>query len=154
MIAEGSMSPGRTYVSGWSSRTDRNDVTNWSTVRDTRAGSASVSGKPSDNINPYDAIKARCLQSNTLWEDPDFPAVKDSIFFKTPPSAWPNIQWKRPKVRDIRFRCFYWILPMIIIIWLLDTPLEIRCYNANGHRFINMTPRIYYNDLIRIYIYI
>ena len=100
-VTDDKMSPGRTYVSGWSSRTDRSDMAGWSTIQDTGAGSAaSATCHPTSNDNSYAAIKARCLQNNTLWEDPDFPAVKDSIYFKTPPSAWPNIQWKRPKVRQ------------------------------------------------------
>jgi len=31
-----------------------------------------------------------------LWEDPDFPADDSSIYFRNPPSVWPDIQWKRP----------------------------------------------------------
>lgn len=94
------MPPSRTYISGWSSRVDRSGF-GVSTVHDIGAGTAAaITYAPINNENSFDAIKARCLQNGTLWEDPDFPAVKDSLFFKTPPSGWPNIQWKRPRVRN------------------------------------------------------
>ena len=93
------MPPGRTYVSGWNSRVDRSEMAGRSTIRDTGVGSAtSVTYRSRSDDNSYDAIKTQCLQNGTLWEDPDFPAVKESLFFKTPPSHWPNIQWKRPHV--------------------------------------------------------
>lgn len=93
------MPPGRSYVSGWSSRVDRSDLVNRSTIRDTGAGSAaSASYKPASDENSYDAIKSHCLNKQLLWEDPDFPPVKESLFFQSPPSYWPNIQWKRPHV--------------------------------------------------------
>jgi hypothetical protein len=74
-----------------------------STIHDIGAGTArSVTYQPINAFgaeqNTYDAIRARCLASNNLWEDPDFPAEKDSLFYRKPPSAWPNIVWKRPKV--------------------------------------------------------
>jgi len=90
---------GRTYVSGWSSRVDRSEMVGRSTIRDTGVGSASsVTYKPISDEYSYDAIKTQCLQRGAFWEDPDFPAVKESLFFQTPPSYWPNIQWKRPHV--------------------------------------------------------
>jgi hypothetical protein len=96
---QNNMPPSRIYVSGWSSRVDRSGV-GLSTVRDTGAGTAaSATYAPISDENSYDAIRARCVQNGTLWEDPDFPAAKESLFFKTPPSGWPNIQWKRPRVR-------------------------------------------------------
>jgi hypothetical protein len=95
---------GRAYVSGWSPRMQRSDVPPSTTIHDLGAGMArSITYQPVNYAgaehNTYDAIKARCLAANSLWEDPDFPAQKDSLFYAKPPSAWPNIQWKRPKVR-------------------------------------------------------
>jgi calpain len=92
------MPPGRTYVSGWSSRTDKSSYAYRPTIQDTGYGSArSGTYQAPSADNTFAAIKSRCLQSGTLWEDPDFPPVKESLFFNKPPSAWPNIVWKRPK---------------------------------------------------------
>lgn len=42
----------------------------------------------------YEDIKAQCLSSGSLWEDPEFPAIDASIFYsQRPPRA---IEWKRP----------------------------------------------------------
>jgi len=42
----------------------------------------------------YDDIKAECLSSGSLWEDPEFPAIDSSLFYsQRPPRA---IEWKRP----------------------------------------------------------
>ena len=47
----------------------------------------------------YDNIVRHCLKNETLWEDPEFPAVQSSVFYhQTPPFAF---QWKRPHVRII-----------------------------------------------------
>ena len=35
--------------------------------------------------------QAACLDDGSLWEDPDFPAEDSSIYYKEPPSVWPNI---------------------------------------------------------------
>lgn len=87
-------------------------------------------GKPSDAIdgskNPSDAvpykgqnyeeIKSHCLSNNTLFEDPEFPAIESSLFFsgKKPPRPF---VWKRPKVfmiqilRENKGQCFGISLP-------------------------------------------
>jgi len=100
--------PGRRYVSGWSCRVDNSRAVRRSTIRDSGHGSArTVSYRPPDDDDEdmsYDAIKARCLDSGSLWEDPDFPPAKESLFYDKPPSAWPDIDWKRPHVR-CRCRC-------------------------------------------------
>lgn len=107
---------GRAYVSGWSPRAQHSDFVARTTIHDIGAGNArSVTYQPINAIgaqqNSYDAIKARCMASNSLWEDPDFPADKDSLFYKKPPSAWPNIMWKRPKVsRKLLFKCSIWLM--------------------------------------------
>jgi len=50
-----------------------------------------------DNVpQTYEDIKAACLDSGSLWEDPDFPADDSSIYYNKPPSVWPDIEWKRP----------------------------------------------------------
>lgn len=93
---------GRTYVKGWTPHTPDSDVVYRSTIRDTGRGQAQTSDyvprRPGEEPATYDDIKAQCLKSGVLWEDPDFPPVASSIYFRKPPSAWPNIQWKRPRV--------------------------------------------------------
>ena len=92
---------GRTFVSGWTCRIDNSSSVRRSTISDTGNGSArTVTYRPSadDDDNSYEAIRARCLDSGTLWEDPDFPPADESLFYSQPPSAWPNIEWKRPQV--------------------------------------------------------
>ncbi|KAM3968479.1 calpain C [Aphomia sociella] len=43
----------------------------------------------------FETIKATCISKNELWEDHDFPAVQNSIFyFQRPPF---HFVWKRPK---------------------------------------------------------
>ena len=63
--------------------------------------------KSSDPIEPgfksFEEIKAECLASNTLWEDPDFPADDSSMFLHdiTTAEDFPKDRpyiWKRPKV--------------------------------------------------------
>lgn len=93
--------PGRMYVSGWTCRIDSGSAVRRPTISDTGQGSArSIAYRPStaDDDNSYEAIKARCLEEGALWEDPDFPPVKESLFYNQPPSAWPDIEWKRPHV--------------------------------------------------------
>jgi len=93
---------GRMYVRGWTPRVTYSRTVRRSTISDTGHGSARtvVYRSSADNEDmSYDAIKARCLESGALWEDPDFPPGRESIFYSQPPSAWPNIDWKRPHVR-------------------------------------------------------
>ena len=75
-----------------------------STIRDTGRGLARksdfASRRPEDVPITYEEIKSQCLASGTLWEDPDFPAIPSSIYFKNPPPMWPDVQWKRPGVSD------------------------------------------------------
>ncbi|OXA62953.1 Calpain-C [Folsomia candida] len=43
----------------------------------------------------YERIKCICVKRGDLWEDPDFPAVQNSVFYhQTPPFQF---VWKRPK---------------------------------------------------------
>jgi len=71
------------------------------TIRDTGKGSASrhtnhrTTG-PCGDCQTYEDIKAHCNDEGALWEDPDFPAEDASMFFKEPPSPYPDIQWLRP----------------------------------------------------------
>jgi len=94
---------GRVYTRGWVPRIDRSDVSRQSTIRDTGFGlGRSVTYRPvtagGSDGSSYAAMRAHCLQTRTLWEDPDFQPVARSLFYKRPPSAWPDIQWKRPHV--------------------------------------------------------
>ena len=47
----------------------------------------------------YSTIKSTCKQTNTLFEDPEFPATAKSLFFTSPDkfSNLNNIVWKRPQ---------------------------------------------------------
>jgi len=94
------------YISGWSPRIEHSDVSRRSTIRDTGVGLAhTVAYQPvtadSSDSSSYAAVKAHCLQTRTLWEDPDFRPVASSLYYRRPPSAWPDIQWKRPHVSVI-----------------------------------------------------
>jgi len=44
----------------------------------------------------YDEIKAECLRKDVLFEDPEFPANDESLFFSQRTSM--NFKWKRPHV--------------------------------------------------------
>ena len=44
----------------------------------------------------YETLKADCLRTGRLYEDPDFPAVNKSIFFSKPLRE--RVYWKRPLV--------------------------------------------------------
>lgn len=47
----------------------------------------------------FDRIKCLCVKRGDLWEDPEFPAVQNSVFYhQTPPFQF---VWKRPKVKNI-----------------------------------------------------
>lgn len=51
--------------------------------------------KPYGDQN-YSSLKRSCLRRKVLFEDPNFPATDDSLYYKgTPGSA---VRWKRPKV--------------------------------------------------------
>jgi len=59
----------------------------------------SAKAKPSDAVPhngvSYQDLKKHCLKQGVLFEDPDFPAVDESMFFsKKPPRPF---VWKRPK---------------------------------------------------------
>lgn len=52
----------------------------------------------------YEAIVRHCVKNETLWEDPEFPAVQSSVFYhQTPPFTF---QWKRPHVSKCKFANF------------------------------------------------
>lgn len=89
----------RRYTKGWSSRTD-NRFFGRSTIRDAGRGSSQRVIKSGGDEGPqtYEDIKAQCLEEGTLWEDPDFPAEDASMYYKDPPSVWPDIEWLRPTV--------------------------------------------------------
>jgi len=59
----------------------------------------SATAKPQDAVPhngvSYDDIRKHCLKEGVLFEDPDFPAVDETLFFsKKPPRPF---VWKRPK---------------------------------------------------------
>uniref|UniRef100_F6V5B8 Calpain-5 n=1 Tax=Equus caballus TaxID=9796 RepID=F6V5B8_HORSE len=51
--------------------------------------------KPYENQN-YSALKRACLRRKVLFEDPNFPATDDSLYYQGAPG--PAVRWKRPKV--------------------------------------------------------
>lgn len=51
--------------------------------------------KPYEGQN-YSALKRACLRKKVLFEDPNFPATDDSLYYKGTPG--PTVRWKRPKV--------------------------------------------------------
>lgn len=51
----------------------------------------------------FEEIRQDCLRRGILFEDPDFPAKDDSIFYSQ--SVPINFEWKRPKVS---FFCHLW----------------------------------------------
>ena len=71
----------RRYSSGWGSRKPN---------RYTPAKTMSVQGKS------FAEIKKECLAKGVLFEDPEFPAVDQSIFYSQRPPR--PFVWKRPKV--------------------------------------------------------
>ncbi|KAI4581048.1 hypothetical protein MJG53_010590 [Ovis ammon polii x Ovis aries] len=50
--------------------------------------------KPYEDQN-YSALKRACLRRKVLFEDPNFPATDDSLYYKGSPG--PTVRWKRPK---------------------------------------------------------
>ena len=106
----GGMPRGRVYVRGWAPRIERSDVGRQSTIHDKGFGLArSVAYRPAAvaDSSGYEAVKAHCLRTGSLWEDPDFPPVAHSLFYKRAPSAWPDIQWKRPHVSFLLKFCTF-----------------------------------------------
>ncbi|XP_059564359.1 calpain-5 isoform X2 [Myotis daubentonii] len=51
--------------------------------------------KPYEEQN-YSALKRACRCRKVLFEDPNFPATDDSLYYKGTPG--PGVRWKRPKV--------------------------------------------------------
>ncbi len=91
----------RKYIRGWTPHFNVDDFFDQKpTIRFTGKGSAQNVPRKSGLPEPqtYDEIKAQCLDSGCLWEDPDFPAEAESIFYNNPPSVWPDVEWLRPSV--------------------------------------------------------
>ena len=74
-----------------------------SNIRDgTHPAEGQVSGSTTDvkeirASSVYEKIFNEHLKSNSLWEDPDFPASDRSLYYKNPPGIR-SIEWKRPHV--------------------------------------------------------
>ncbi|XP_078122380.1 calpain-5-like [Sander vitreus] len=43
----------------------------------------------------YSDLKRDCINDKTLFEDPEFPAINASLYFRKPPPG--HVEWKRPK---------------------------------------------------------
>uniref|UniRef100_A0A673TQL5 Calpain 5 n=1 Tax=Suricata suricatta TaxID=37032 RepID=A0A673TQL5_SURSU len=50
--------------------------------------------KPYEDQN-YSALKRACLRKKVLFEDPNFPATDDSLYYKG--TSGPTVRWRRPK---------------------------------------------------------
>ncbi|CAD5113076.1 DgyrCDS2268 [Dimorphilus gyrociliatus] len=90
----------RHYITGWRPRFTH-DYDYRSTIRDIGEGSSKTKRygyrrREEEEPQTYEDIKETYSANGELWEDPDFPAEDKSIFFKKPPSCWPNIEWLRP----------------------------------------------------------
>uniref|UniRef100_A0A663M895 Calpain 6 n=1 Tax=Athene cunicularia TaxID=194338 RepID=A0A663M895_ATHCN len=46
----------------------------------------------------YHELKRQCIQQRQLFEDPEFPASDESLFYQSAPPR--KVEWKRPKVID------------------------------------------------------
>lgn len=46
----------------------------------------------------FEQLRQECLKKGKLFEDPDFPAVEDSLFFSQRVPV--NFEWKRPGVSE------------------------------------------------------
>ena len=65
----------------------------WGSVRESRPPAKpglALTGKS------YEDVKAECLKSGALYEDPDFPATDVSVFYSRKPPR--SFEWKRPTV--------------------------------------------------------
>ena len=51
----------------------------------------------SDSKVSYEKILEECLQKDALWEDREFPANDEALFFSQE-GAMKGVQWLRPKV--------------------------------------------------------
>ena len=54
--------------------------------------------------------QAVCLDDGSLWEDPDFPAEDSSIYYKEPPSVWPDISCSHICVVSLFLRLRVWTM--------------------------------------------
>ncbi|MPC63213.1 Calpain clp-1 [Portunus trituberculatus] len=55
--------------------------------------------RPRGQVQDFYELRQQCMDSGTLFEDPDFPAEDSSIFFsRSPPKPF---EWKRPHVSYI-----------------------------------------------------
>jgi len=50
----------------------------------------------------FELIRVSCLSSGVLYEDPEFPAVPESVYFS---KSNFSIQWRRPVVRGGMTAC-------------------------------------------------
>lgn len=53
----------------------------------------------------YHELKRQCIQQGRLFEDPEFPASDESLFYQRAPPK--KVEWKRPKVKGtpLAMRC-------------------------------------------------
>jgi hypothetical protein len=87
------LSAGGRYQQGWKKCGDECLPVSGALTNSTQL--AHFSGKS------YEEIKAYCLKTRTLYEDPDFSADNRSLFPVQPPPELPrNTIWKRPPVKE------------------------------------------------------
>lgn len=65
----------------------------------------------------YHELKGQCIQQRRLFEDPEFPASDESLFYQSAPPR--KVEWKRPKVIDallVRRCCLYCFTPTVFSV--------------------------------------
>ena len=86
----------------------------------------------SNSGSDYDHIVRHCLKTETLWEDPEFPAVQSSVFYhQTPPFSF---QWKRPHVRT-----FIYHLKSILILNFVIFLIRPNCSECPNSHCLKIT---------------
>lgn len=66
----------------------------YNTTQNSRGQKVQVESTQNDG-KTYEQLRQECLRSGKLFEDPDFPAVDDSLFYSQKVPI--NFEWKRPK---------------------------------------------------------
>lgn len=66
----------------------------------------------------YHELKRQCIQQGQLFEDPEFPASDESLFYQKVPRG--KVEWKRPKVMSthspVMRCCLYCSTPTIFSV--------------------------------------
>ncbi|KAK2154313.1 hypothetical protein LSH36_271g04040 [Paralvinella palmiformis] len=91
----------RRYFKGWTPKFNDaiDDFFGRPTIRDTGRGSAHRSIVPRRPGLPepktFEEVVNECLENGCLWEDPDFPACEESMYYDSRPPCG-EVEWLRP----------------------------------------------------------